>query len=89
MTEFIKKFVVAGKNEENPKEKSQSSLLIRDRGNKAYSKKDFNAALLHFSQSALMGPIDDLGKGQSYQMWLFYSQFLAIFGILNGLLLIF
>ena len=42
------------------KEKAETSRLIRDRGNKAYAKKEFDSALLYFSQSALMGPIDNV-----------------------------
>ena len=46
-------------------DKAETSVLIRNRGNQAYAKKDFEAALLYFSQSALMGPIDlETGQGR-------------------------
>jgi hypothetical protein len=39
------------------KEKAELSRSIRDRGNSAYSKKDFEAAIRLFSESALAGNI--------------------------------
>ena len=62
MKEFINKYFT--KEEKSAKERSEMSLLIRDGGNKAYAKKELDTALLHFSQSALMAPIDPLGKGR-------------------------
>lgn len=59
---FIAKYFT--KEEKSAKERAEMSLLIRDRGNKAYAKKEMDTALLHFSQSSLMAPIDALGKGR-------------------------
>ena len=38
--------------------------MIRDKGNKAYSHKEFEVALGHFGESALVGPIDEAGRGR-------------------------
>ena len=57
MATFLTK-ATAAEELQSPEDKAESSRMIKDRGNKAYSKKDFSSALLHFSQSALMGPID-------------------------------
>ena len=62
MSSFIGKYFT--KEEKSAKERAEMSLLIRDRGNKAYAKKEMDTALLHFSQSSLMAPIDALGKGR-------------------------
>ena len=60
MKKFMATFLTKAEGGElqSPEDKAESSRMIKDRGNKAYSKKDFSSALLHFSQSALMGPID-------------------------------
>ena len=63
MSVFMKKYHFDESNSINStkaKEKAETSRLIRDRGNKAYAKKEFDSALLYFSQSALMGPIDNV-----------------------------
>ena len=62
MKQFIHKYF--SKEEKSAKERAEMSLLIRDRGNKAYAKKEMDTALLHFSQSSLMAPIDPEGKGR-------------------------
>ena len=49
---------------ESPKAKAEKSRLIRDKGNKAYSHKEFEVALGHFGESALVGPIDEAGRGR-------------------------
>ena len=65
---FLKKATTttleAEKNIETPKAKAEKSRLIRDKGNKAYSHKEFEVALRHFGESALVGPIDEAGRGR-------------------------
>ena len=65
---FLKKATTttleAEKNIETPKAKAEKSRLIRDKGNKAYSHKEFQDALRHFGESALVGPIDEAGRGR-------------------------
>ncbi len=43
--------------EESPTDKAHRARQIRDRGNKAYAKKDFDGALRYFSLSILTGHI--------------------------------
>ena len=62
METFVKNFKES-KSKITDKDKAETSVKIRDRGNKAYGQKDFETALLHFGQSALMGPIQN-GQGR-------------------------
>ena len=63
---FLKKAATTSEAEkfESPKAKAEKSRLIRDKGNKAYSHKEFEVALGHFGESALVGPIDEAGRGR-------------------------
>ena len=63
---FLKKSATTSEAEkfESPKAKAEKSRLIRDKGNKAYSHKEFEVALGHFGESALVGPIDEAGRGR-------------------------
>ena len=63
---FLKKSATTSDSEkfETPKAKAEKSRLIRDKGNKAYSHKEFEVALGHFGESALVGPINEAGRGR-------------------------
>ena len=65
MAKFVDKFMKSNslnspasevKNSSNS-EMAERSRKNRDRGNQAYAKKDFDAALKHFSLAVLTGPI--------------------------------